>query len=231
MTRGERFKSVRQKEKLNQTDFSEKIGISQQTWSEYENSETITISGNTLLELLKQYKINPIWLLHGNGRKYTTQEEKLPSSILDSLDLAKKFEINVEKCIENEVITTIFATIFPQEQGLRAKLKNILLPNNANAFLLMNVLMRIDKDKAISTTFKEYLIEEINIFQTTFLYSSNDKKKLRTIISALDEDSCRRMVFNVNRSIQENQKQIDSFTQSINSYATSVKKLFKRDRK
>jgi transcriptional regulator with XRE-family HTH domain len=62
-TIGVKVKGIRKKQKMNQVDFSKKIGISQGRLSEIEQDKTKP-SAETLIELRKQFNVDLNWLLH-----------------------------------------------------------------------------------------------------------------------------------------------------------------------
>jgi transcriptional regulator with XRE-family HTH domain len=62
-TIGVKVKGIRKKQKMNQVDFSKKIGISQGRLSEIEQDKTKP-SAKTLIELRKQFNVDLNWLLH-----------------------------------------------------------------------------------------------------------------------------------------------------------------------
>lgn len=62
-TIGIKVKGIRKRHKMNQIEFSEKIGISQGRLSEIEQDKT-KHSADTLIQLRKQFSIDLNWLLH-----------------------------------------------------------------------------------------------------------------------------------------------------------------------
>jgi transcriptional regulator with XRE-family HTH domain len=62
-TIGIKVKGIRKRHKMNQIEFSEKIGISQGRLSEIEQDKTKP-SADTLIQLRKQFNIDLNWLLH-----------------------------------------------------------------------------------------------------------------------------------------------------------------------
>jgi transcriptional regulator with XRE-family HTH domain len=60
---GNKVKGIRKRHKMNQIEFSEKIGKSQGRLSEIEQDKTEP-SADTLIQLRKQFNIDLNWLLH-----------------------------------------------------------------------------------------------------------------------------------------------------------------------
>lgn len=64
-TIGDRVKAVRSLRRLSQLDLSEKIGLSTPSISSIENNRSAPTE--TLLNLAKVLKVDPNWLIHGEG--------------------------------------------------------------------------------------------------------------------------------------------------------------------
>ncbi len=63
-----RFKQIREELKFTQAEFGRQLGLSSST-ADIERGK-IRILGKTVEELLKQYKVNPLWLYGESDRKY-----------------------------------------------------------------------------------------------------------------------------------------------------------------
>ena len=69
---GTRLRQIRDDKSLSQEDFSKNINISVRGYQNYERGER-TISKELICALLDTYKINPTWLLTGEGEMYQTK--------------------------------------------------------------------------------------------------------------------------------------------------------------
>jgi transcriptional regulator with XRE-family HTH domain len=63
---GERLKAVRERERLSQTEFGERLGVVLRTYASYERGER-SLSVEVLKALYEQFRVDPIWLLSGMG--------------------------------------------------------------------------------------------------------------------------------------------------------------------
>ena len=63
---GERLKIVREKARLLQPEFADRLGISGRAYSNYERGER-TISAEAIKALYEMFSVDPVWLLSGPG--------------------------------------------------------------------------------------------------------------------------------------------------------------------
>lgn len=63
---GERLKAVREKARLLQPEFAERLGISPRAYANYERGER-TITAEAIKALYEMFSVDPIWLLSGPG--------------------------------------------------------------------------------------------------------------------------------------------------------------------
>lgn len=63
---GERLKAVREKARLLQPEFAERLGVSHRAYSNYERGER-TISAEAIKALYEMFSVDPVWLLSGPG--------------------------------------------------------------------------------------------------------------------------------------------------------------------
>jgi len=68
-TLGQRLKEIRMEKKLSLQDIGNKIGVSRQAISKWEQDPNIKISATNLASLCKFLGVNINWLLHGKGEK------------------------------------------------------------------------------------------------------------------------------------------------------------------
>lgn len=67
-TMAQRLKTLRAEYDLTQAEVAKKLGISQQTYSKYENSSTL-VDSDTLIALCKLYGVSADYLLGLNGKR------------------------------------------------------------------------------------------------------------------------------------------------------------------
>lgn len=84
---GERLKAVREKARLLQPEFAEKLGVSPRAYANYERGER-TLPAQAIKALHDQFGVDPIWLLSGPGAD--------PHKPLSRLDLLRDIIIKVE---------------------------------------------------------------------------------------------------------------------------------------
>ncbi|WP_265822572.1 helix-turn-helix domain-containing protein [Geovibrio ferrireducens] len=99
MSHGERIKNIRKILKLNQKDFSDKIGINQSTLSQYE-SGTINPSKAVLISISNSFGVSIEWLLTGEGEMLAAFAGKNYQNIGDGnsitvIDDVYKSKINI----------------------------------------------------------------------------------------------------------------------------------------
>jgi transcriptional regulator with XRE-family HTH domain len=63
---GERLKGVREKARLLQPEFAERLGISPRAYANYERGER-TVTAETIKALYEMFSVDPVWLLSGPG--------------------------------------------------------------------------------------------------------------------------------------------------------------------
>jgi transcriptional regulator with XRE-family HTH domain len=71
---GERLKYIRKLQKMNQTDLSEKLGISQGTLSEIESGKILP-SLEVIMKLADTYKLDLNWLIANSSDKSTILQD------------------------------------------------------------------------------------------------------------------------------------------------------------
>ena len=63
---GERLKAVREKARLLQPEFAQRLGLAPRTYQNYEIGER-TISAEAIKALYEMFGVDPVWLLSGPG--------------------------------------------------------------------------------------------------------------------------------------------------------------------
>jgi SOS-response transcriptional repressor LexA len=86
-----RFKQVREELKLTQSAFAEELGIGSTT-ADIERGRT-RIPGYAVKELLKKYRINPLWLFGESGQKYLESKQSTMSPRVITVDGAGRENI------------------------------------------------------------------------------------------------------------------------------------------
>jgi transcriptional regulator with XRE-family HTH domain len=94
LTINERIKKVRKLEKLSQTEFAEKLGVTQPSLSDIEKGKTINIDERNIKLICTLFNINEKWVKTGEGEMYSDSGRKLdemfPELIAKLSDLEKK---------------------------------------------------------------------------------------------------------------------------------------------
>lgn len=83
---GERLKVVREKARLLQPEFAQRLGLAPRTYQNYEIGER-TISAEAIKALYEMFSVDPVWLLSGPGNdprsiKTPTKPELLAEIII-----------------------------------------------------------------------------------------------------------------------------------------------------
>ena len=92
----QRFKIIRESLNLTQQAFAEKLGINNST-ADIERGKT-KITGSVIAELLKQYKVNPLWIYNKSHQQYLdTNQSVLPKVVtVDSSENENMVLVNVK---------------------------------------------------------------------------------------------------------------------------------------
>lgn len=80
MTIGERIKKIRKKEKLTQSEFASRIGLSQNTIANYELDRRIP-SEQVNISICREFNVNHNWLVDGKGEPFLPE----PTGLIDEL--------------------------------------------------------------------------------------------------------------------------------------------------
>ena len=86
---GARLKLARKKVKLSQIEMAEKVGITQHTFSNYENSKRFPDS-RFLHNLRASYNVNLNWLISGDGPIFVNYDKEKSEQIAE---LSAKLEV------------------------------------------------------------------------------------------------------------------------------------------
>ncbi|MDX9846790.1 MAG: helix-turn-helix transcriptional regulator [Tenuifilaceae bacterium] len=73
MTENERLKTIRAELKLTQRAFSESLEIKQGSYSDVERGKA-GISALLLKNLIRKYRVNPLWLCEGDGEMFLHED-------------------------------------------------------------------------------------------------------------------------------------------------------------
>lgn len=74
----DRLRQIRKERKLSQAELARASGLSQGAISSYETGNRKSTTG--LIELAQALKVNPVWLITGNGEKELEPLEPLPAN-------------------------------------------------------------------------------------------------------------------------------------------------------
>lgn len=107
MTVGDRVKTIRKELMLNQTQFAEKIGISQRALSSIER-ETTNLTERNTREICRVFNVNEQWLRTGEGEMLVepSEDEQLAQFVGEVLagrpdDLRRAFLVAMAQLDEN----------------------------------------------------------------------------------------------------------------------------------
>ena len=107
MTVGDRVKTIRKELMLNQTQFAEKIGISQRALSSIER-ETTNLTERNTREICRVFNVNEQWLRTGEGKMFLepSEDEQLAQFVGEVLagrpdDLRRAFLVAMAQLDEN----------------------------------------------------------------------------------------------------------------------------------
>lgn len=107
MTVGDRVKTIRKELMLNQTQFAEKIGISQRALSSIER-ETTNLTERNTREICRVFNVNEQWLRTGEGEMFLepSEDEQLAEFVGEILagrpdDLRRAFLVAMAQLDEN----------------------------------------------------------------------------------------------------------------------------------
>lgn len=84
---GERLKAVRKKLSLNQTEFGQRVGLSQTTIGQYEN-ETRPMTDRFISQLESEFGVNKTYLLSGDGDMFVDSSDALVVRMRDELGMS-----------------------------------------------------------------------------------------------------------------------------------------------
>jgi len=128
---GKRFRLIREKIGITQSDLGEKLGIQFQHVSKYERGETVPTWEN-LIKLNELYEVNINWLLTGKGKMflspitYSTQEREASEFVKD-LDADSQIDEIVEELRNDHDLKTLIYDYIQNYRQLRlttVKLQN-----------------------------------------------------------------------------------------------------------
>ncbi len=84
----ERLKELRERLKLSQTSIAKELGIPQSSYATYENKGS-RFPADLLTVLMKKYKVNPDWLLFGNGDMFYETGSEVDRQVNQALYITK----------------------------------------------------------------------------------------------------------------------------------------------
>ena len=82
----ERIRELRRRLKLNQTEFGQRIGVTQKPISEMESGGTVT--ERNFNAICKAFNVNPSWLRDGKGAIFVETREVLIQTVADEYELS-----------------------------------------------------------------------------------------------------------------------------------------------
>ena len=85
---GERLKAIRKDLALNQTEFGQRVGLSQTTIGQYEN-ETRPMTDRFISQLETEFGVNRSYLLSGNGSMFVDNTKMLVNQMRNDLGMTE----------------------------------------------------------------------------------------------------------------------------------------------
>lgn len=164
---------------LSKTDFAKTLKIAKQTYYKLERGEN-NINVDVLSRLYKEHKVNPVWMLTGEGSMFIdlgiSREHKM-SKVLEEADA---FGVDIEHLISKHIIEKIFQKmalndLFSGDRPLLTFKKIIV-----NSYLA-----------DVNTGAKRYLIEKIHKSKEKVISLDKIKALLLYEIEKLTEDECK----------------------------------------
>ncbi|MFP4060072.1 MAG: helix-turn-helix domain-containing protein [bacterium] len=129
MTENQRLREFRKKLGYTQKDFSIKLGLKQGSYSDVERGK-VGVSGVLLKNLIKKFRINPIWLYEGLGDMLVNESGNYISGMVDAKKGKKKLEDNErtrEKSMHLEsLVEAQYLTIQTQKELIHSLREQIL---------------------------------------------------------------------------------------------------------
>lgn len=122
MTIGERIKKIRKKEKLTQSEFASRIGLSQNTIANYELDRRIP-SEQVNISICREFNVNHNWLVDGIGEPFLPE----PSGLIYEL----KVQYNLSDT-EVEILTNYLKLSNSQREGFIKFVEQIFNKNKAD---------------------------------------------------------------------------------------------------
>ncbi|MDD3769806.1 MAG: helix-turn-helix transcriptional regulator [Sulfuricurvum sp.] len=181
---------------LSKTDLAKTLKIAKQTYYKMERGEN-NINVDVLTRLYKEHKVNPIWMMTGEGSMFVhlgiSSENKL-SKILSDADA---FGIDIEMLLSKHVIEKIFQKI---------KLTN-LSDGYRPVFILRKILLESNYLPGINNEeAKRYLIEKIHTLKEISISLNKIKGMLLFEIEKLTEEECKYLLLYKSKAFEEMKK-------------------------
>ncbi len=148
----DRLKQIINSLNINQKTLAEAIGLKPSTISDFLNGRFKTISSETIRQLYELYRVNPIWLLTGEGEMFLVAEEKPPVGVNRNGTEYEVIEGNVETypkitLVEQISRTGWFRNLSPHKREIVAAVDEI---QDADYIRLTseNMLNKVQADRA-----------------------------------------------------------------------------------
>ena len=171
------FKSSK---KLSKIEFSKTLKIAKQTYYKMERGDN-NINIDVVTRLYQEYKVNPVWMLTGEGSMFIHLGISSENKINKILSEAESFGVDIENLLSKQIIENIFQKLtlndlFSGDKPLLI-LKKIIVQSN--------YLPNINAKEA-----KRYLIEKIHTSKEKIISLHKTKAILLFEIEKLTEEEC-----------------------------------------
>jgi transcriptional regulator with XRE-family HTH domain len=125
MTENERLKEIRKLLEFTQREFSDALDIKQGSYSDVERGKA-GISAVLLKNLIRRFRINPLWLCEGEGEMFIDKPEE-QSPRLQNTNLAHKVDHSTRNStLDSSTEFQEHAKLLEQQQDNLENLKSII---------------------------------------------------------------------------------------------------------
>ena len=192
----DRFKYVQQYLDLPKTQIAKTLKISKQTYYKIEKGEN-NINVDVLTRLYKEFKVNPIWIMTGEGSMFIHLGISTENQENRILSEAQKFGIDIKSIVSTKIIEKIFQKIHPSATSYKYR----------PVFIFRKILLQSNYLPGINTEdAKRYLIEKIHKLEKKLISLDEIKGILLLQIEKLSEDECKYLLTHKSQAFEEMKK-------------------------
>jgi transcriptional regulator with XRE-family HTH domain len=221
----EKILEIRKQSGLKQSDFAEKLGVSQVAISNYEKGNRLA-DVNFIYRLIHEFHINPQWFFYGIGTpiERISFDNNLYNAYLYAAEIAKKNEKTSE-------LISVLNSFAENQNALHLVLPKIKSIKGQSVFsialeswsgrgermdIILIKLLQFLESASLSCTkdnAKIYFIQRLQEFEfSMFAISAQDKSNLvEWVIKELNDLDCYILLLNIPEAIDELKKDINIF--------------------